>query len=234
MKKLIPALAVLGSAVAFAVYKLKKDEQRKVMELDQDLLHDDTNSEDHDSCSCGCDCEEDDEEPLRAEPASQPEVEETPVENIAFVKEPVEETPVMEPLDEEVKDPFLEEPAAHQEEAVYPNPEFPHLSSMMINDINEMNERAMDCLKNDGDVHENERPIQHTVSFKSVEDLENFKNKVINKGFVITKGEGDLDLVVLHISPIDHIKLVTNVLYLADQAYENHGVYKGWQSKVSY
>ncbi|MDE6196143.1 MAG: hypothetical protein K2F55_04710, partial [Erysipelotrichaceae bacterium] len=40
MKKLIPALAILGSPVAFAVYKLKKDEKKKLMELDQGLLVD--------------------------------------------------------------------------------------------------------------------------------------------------------------------------------------------------
>ena len=40
MKKLVPALAILGSAVAFAVYKLKKDEKKKLMELDQGLLVD--------------------------------------------------------------------------------------------------------------------------------------------------------------------------------------------------
>ena len=43
-----------------------------------------------------------------------------------------------------------------------------------------------------------------------------------------------MDLVVLHISSIDKVKLVSNILYLADQAYANNGEYKGWQSKVSY
>ena len=73
-----------------------------------------------------------------------------------------------------------------------------------------------------------------SISFRNKEDLESFKNRVINKGFVITKGEEECDLIVLHISAIDEEKLVSHILYLADQAYAFNGEYRGWQSKVSF
>ena len=71
------------------------------------------------------------------------------------------------------------------------------------------------------------------VHFTTQEDADHFKNTVVNKGFVVSKGDADFDLVVLHISPVDKIKLVANELFLADQAYANHGEYKGWHARVS-
>ena len=47
MKKLIPVLAVLGSAVAFAVYKMKKEEQKQLAELDEGLLEEEEPSFQH-------------------------------------------------------------------------------------------------------------------------------------------------------------------------------------------
>ncbi|MEG0264632.1 MAG: ribonuclease E inhibitor RraB [Erysipelotrichaceae bacterium] len=186
MKKLIPALAVLGSAVAFAIYKLKKDEQRKIMELDQDLLKDEDCCEADDECTCGNECE------------------------------------------------CHEEECKVSEDATYSNPEYPNLSDEMIEEIKEKNEETMNDLAAEGDVKENERPIQHIVTFKTKEDAEVFRNKLINKGFVITEGIDELSLEVLHISDIDPIKMMTHVLYIADEAYACHGSYKGWQAKVSY
>ena len=46
MKKIIPALAVLGGVAAFAVYKLKKEEKKHVVDLDQGLLYDEENEDD--------------------------------------------------------------------------------------------------------------------------------------------------------------------------------------------
>lgn len=190
MKKLIPALAILGSAVAFVAYKMKKDEQRKIMELDQDLLCD------HEECGCGdsCSCEEEEEEEHRREP----------------------------------------NPTFDQQEDTSTHSDYPNLTNSMIEDIHDMNVEAIDSLKLDGDVSENERPIQHQVMFKTSEDLENFRNKVVNKGFVVTKGDGEYDLNILHITDINQVKLMSHVLYIADQAYANHGSYKGWVSKVTY
>ena len=114
------------------------------------------------------------------------------------------------------------------------HPEYPNVTDVEYDDIYHMNEEAIGKLHEQGDVNENERPIQHTVTFKNQEDMENFKNKIVNKGFVVTKGVSDYDLTVLHISSIDSMKLMENVLFIADQAYANHGSYKGWQSKISY
>lgn len=277
MKKLIPTLAVLGSAVAFAIYKLKKDEQKQLMELDQDLLEDDgedtdeiihltPKNEEHTEEEVfprpSSEIEEllSEQEEIKEVPAAMPEEENESVyheeqlaEALQSLKEQVEEVnttddirqaieeAIHESQNEEAKeaetDEKEEEASALNEEMDTEddyNEEYPHLTNTLVEDINQMTQEAMDSLENDGDVHEHERPVQHMVSFGSMEDLDNFKNKVINKGFVITKGEGDMDLVVLHISSIDKVKLVSNILYLADQAYANNGEYKGWQSKVSY
>lgn len=268
MKKIIPVLAVLGSAVAFAVYKMKKEEQKELVELDEGLLRDD---EEEPSFRRN--------EPIVHDPIDQDEEKE---ENITFLKpdEPIKETPIAKEIEpefaphselneihqmfeetkkevemetennvppipnisparkdlpkEEIAQP-VEEPVVEdkKEDEVY-STEFPHLTNRMVEDINAMTLDAIAALAQDGDVHEHERPVQHMVSFHNKEDLEGFKSKVINKGFVITKGEAEFDLVVLHISPINEEKLVNNILYLADQAYAFHGEYRGWQSKVSF
>lgn len=338
MKKLIPTLAVLGSAVAFAIYKLKKDEQKQLMELDQDLLVDDNEDTDEiihlqpkqttpimesmekgfkevkeeakefnaDMLDKASDIKEDllektkdvkeeiidktkhiqeDFKKASKDIADEAEdIKEDLREKVNVIKEDIKEevnefvyheeklAEALQSLKEQVEEPdgtdeirqaikeaisegqpelpkeeIKEETpfaySAPEEEATTAeeeeedddyNEDYPHLTNTLVEDINQMTQEAMDSLESDGDVHEHERPVQHMVSFTNMNDLDNFKNKVINKGFVITKGEGDMDLVVLHISPIDKVKLVSNILYLADQAYANNGEYKGWQSKVSY
>lgn len=267
MKKIIPVLAVLGSAVAFAVYKMKKEEQKELVELDEGLLRDE------------------DEEPsfqhsenIVHKPVEQDDDKE---ESISFLKpeEPVKETPIAKEIEpsfashtdvneihqmfeetkkevedvesnlppipnisparkdlpkEEIVQPIEEAPVVDTTADEVYSTQYPHLTNRMVEDINSMTLDAIAALAQDGDVHEHERPVQHMVSFHNKEDLEGFKSKVINKGFVITKGEAEFDLVVLHISPIDEEKLVNNILYLADQAYAFHGEYRGWQSKVSF
>lgn len=347
MKKLIPTLAVLGSAVAFAIYKLKKDEQKQLMELDQDLLVDDNEDTDEiihlqpkqmtpnkkseapkrsvkpsftepvmesmkkgikeikdeakefhaDMLNKASDIKEDllektkdvkeefkkasedivdEAEDIKEDLREKVNVikddikeevnesvyhEEKLAEALQSLKEQVEEPDSTDEIRQAIKEAISEgQPELPKEEPeikeetpfAYSAPEeetttteeeeedddynedYPHLTNTLVEDINQMTQEAMDSLESDGDVHEHERPVQHMVSFTNMNDLDNFKNKVINKGFVITKGEGDMDLVVLHISPIDKVKLVSNILYLADQAYANNGEYKGWQSKVSY
>lgn len=266
MRKIIPVLAVLGSAVAFAVYKLKKEEQKRLMDLDEDLLVD----EEEPSFKKY-------EEPIVHEPVHQEAV--TPVHeevNIAKEIEPnfapkadasdikkmMEETKaemqaqevekeeakveptLVKPIEvddilKDVEESYTSGPDLHLEkeetnEDETFSSEYPNLTNRMVKDINSMTLEAIEALAKDGDVHEHERPVQHMVSFKAKEDLEMFKSKVINRGFVITKGEAEFDLVVLHISMIDEEKLVSNILYLADQAYAYNGEYRGWQSKVSY
>lgn len=289
MKKIIPVLAVLGSAVAFAVYKMKKEEQKQLMDLDEGLLEDDQNLDFHR------------EEPVVHKPIQKPivndevqfekqieipiakEIEpefaqpeknvEIPVSDIQqLLKEAAQETmgePMIsneEPVIEEPIIPVAPQPTMPQEPVVKPEPminqqpmniqpnaepmpqepekdddednsyssDFPHLTMRMVNDINMMTRDAIEALAKDGDVHAHERPVQHMVSFRNKEDMESFKSRVINKGFVITKGEDEYDLIVLHISSIDEVKLVNHILYLADQAYAFNGEYRGWQSKVSF
>lgn len=84
----------------------------------------------------------------------------------------------------------------------------------------------------DADDHlEEERPIQHFVDFKTEEDMEAFKHAVIEKGYVVTRGENPLQLSVLHIAPISRSELLVNVYYLANQAIKHNGIYQGWQSR---
>lgn len=268
MKKLVPALAILGSAVAFAVYKLKKDEKKKLMELDQGLLVDENlanpleqatnvstmekvvndvkgNAHDivdfasqkaeeviHKGAQVASDVEDFVYSFKHAAKKKKEKVEEIAENKIDEIIHEIEKPSFStEEIKEIVKKENHEETTAVKE--IY-SEEYPNLTTALIEDINTMTQEAMNSLASDGDIHERERPVQHKVSFSTEHDLDTFKNEVINKGFVITKGEGELDLVVLHISPIDKVKLVSNILYLADQAYANHGVYKGWQSKVSY
>lgn len=76
-----------------------------------------------------------------------------------------------------------------------------------------------------------ECPIQHTIHFDTPEDVEEFKNVVISEGYVVTTGEEENQLLVLHISRMDQDDIVAKVLYLADLAKANHGVYEGWICK---
>ena len=167
MKKIIPALAVLGGVAAFALYKLKKEEKKHVVDLDQGLLYDEENEDDI-------------------------------LEN-SFKK-----------AETEVQD--LPE---HNDTITMDN-EYPSLTSTEV------------------DILTKERPVRHNVCFYNEVDLEHFKKEVINRGFVISTGEEPLNLVVLHISPINTEKLVDNILYLASRAKENKGTYKNWETKVIY
>lgn len=289
MKKIIPVLAVLGSAVAFAVYKMKKEEQKQLMDLDEGLLEDDQNLDFHREelvvhkpiqkpiVNDEVQFEKQIEIPIAKEiepEFAQPEKNaEIPVSDIQqLLKEAAQETmgepmiPNEEPVIEEPIIPAVPQPTMPQEPVVQPEPvntqqpmnmqpgaepmpqeaekaddednsyssDFPHLTMRMVNDINMMTRDAIEALAKDGDVHAHERPVQHMVSFRNKEDMESFKSRVINKGFVITKGEDEYDLIVLHISSIDEVKLVNHILYLADQAYAFNGEYRGWQSKVSF
>ena len=112
--------------------------------------------------------------------------------------------------------------------------DFPSLLKSEVAALKEQAKKLMDDMLQEGDVHENERPVQHRVVFKTAEDMDAFKNEVINKGFVITRGDEDLELIVLHITPIDDIKLMGNILYVAAEAKLHRGEYKGWSSKVIY
>ena len=80
-------------------------------------------------------------------------------------------------------------------------------------------------------VPETERPFQHTVQFSSQEDLEGFKTTVIDEGYVVTAGDNEFELYVLHISEANEATIMGKVYYLADKAKAYHGHYQGWIMK---
>ena len=49
MKKIFPILAVLGSAAALIAYKMKKEEEKQIIDLDQGLLYDDEPEDNEDA-----------------------------------------------------------------------------------------------------------------------------------------------------------------------------------------
>lgn len=191
MKKAVTGIAVLAGVAAVTAYALKKNEQKKIRELDEELLYD---------------------EPQPSEP--------TKIDSIQ--------------LDDEEEEGSEESEADEPDAARRKDDTYKNLTAAAVAHISKEHERLAEELKNEGDHHEVDRPIQHLVYFTTQEDADAFKKAVVNKGFVVSAGENEFDLIVLHISPIDQIKLVTNELYLADQAYAHHGEYKGWHARVSY
>lgn len=191
MKKVIPVLAVLAGAAALVAYKLKKDEEKKIVDLDQGLLEDEENIDENDM--------------------EEEEIEEGPISQPGYINQ----------VNEAVKE---EEPEENNSS----------LTEDEVTALQNSTQQKMDEMLQEGDVHENERPVQHYIEFNNSEDLENFKSNVINQGFVISKGKTDLELVVLHISPIEKEKLMNNILCIADEAKKHNGKYLGWDSKIIY
>lgn len=251
MKKILPILGIVAGAAAFVAYKMKKEEQKQIIDLDQGLL-------------------EDEDETLEEEPISDPtsccekvmdkaeEVKENVEEKAKNLEERTEE--LMEDVTDNVEDHVEEASKAfkiHIEDAVdtvedkvedvkevfeevkddveeAKDERYPHLNGSQLEEIRAKADATIEDLEKDGDVHNHERPIQHRINFTNMEDLENFKNTVINKGFVITNGDEEFELMVLHITAINKEKLYDNMFYLADTAAMYHGVYEGWTSKVVY
>ena len=226
MKKALTTIAILGGIAAAVAYKLKKDEEKKIMKLEQELLDEENSTENHeaeaDQEACCC-CEAEPEAACScAEESCGCDESCTCEEGCAC-----EDEAACSCGDEEAC-------ACETEKCEAADPQYPYLSADDKKRIDEINQEVIANLEENGDVHENERPVQHTVAFTNLDDLENYKTAVINKGFVVTKGEEALELYVLHIAPIDRIQLIQNIYYLANLALEMHGVYKGWKSRVSY
>ena len=226
MKKALTTIAILGGIAAAVAYKLKKDEEKKIMKLEQELLDEENSTENHeaeaDQEACCC-CEAEPEAACScAEESCGCDESCTCEEGCAC-----EDEAACSCGDEETC-------ACETEKCEAADPQYPYLSADDKKRIDEINQEVIANLEENGDVHDNERPVQHTVAFTNLDDLENYKTAVINKGFVVTKGEEALELYVLHIAPIDRIQLIQNIYYLANLALEMHGVYKGWKSRVSY
>ena len=250
MKKIIPVLGVLAGAAAFAVYKMKKDEQKQIIDLDQGLLDDDEETLEEgpisNPASC-CEAVKDKAEDL-AETVKEKaknleerteellddaadQVEDKMEEGAKAYKIHIEDAQEKaEDVKEAVQD-KAEEVKENVEEAV---DQYPNLSGSQVEAIRAQADAVIEELEKDGDVHTHERPIQHKVIFTNMNDLEAFKNTVINKGFVITNGDEEFQLTVLHITAINKEKLYENMFYLADTAAACNGIYEGWISKVVY
>lgn len=217
MKKIIPFLAVVGSAAALVAYKMKKEEKKQVIDLDQGLLFDEEN--------------EDNEETIEEAPISNPnECCEGVEEAFEEAHDALDEVPEMNTDSEEETADDMENVDSHEEY----DEMFTHLTRAEMALLKEDSDARLASLEQKGDVHDHERPVQHYIQFHSDAEMNEFKNMVINRGYVITKGSEEFELIVLHITPMDIVKLMANVYYLADAAATYGGIYKGWQSKVVY
>ena len=233
MKKIIPALAVIAGAAALVAYKLKKDEEKQIVDLDQGLLEDEDDLNE-------MDIDDEIEEGPISDPASCMETVKKEAADAAedlkdLAKDAFEEgKEAAEDFADAVKNQAAEAKDIVQDAAEEFDTDFPSLLKSETAALKEQAKKLMDDMLQEGDVHENERPVQHSVVFQTAEDMDSFKNEVINKGFVITRGDEDLELIVLHITPIDDVKLMGNILYIAGEAKLHHGKYQGWSSKVIY
>lgn len=212
MKKIIPALALLGGAAAFVIYKMKKEEKKQIIDLDQGLLDDDALND------------EIEEGPI-SDPMSCCEEAKEVVDNVKD-----EAKDVVESLKETSKEIIGECQTCACENAE----KIDEIVDSGMDFIKTESKKIMDQMAEEGDVHEHERPVQHHVLFTSMEDMDNFKNTIINRGYVVTNGDEEFELNVLHISPIDEDKLMKNVIDVANAATNYHGEYMGWSSKIVY
>lgn len=106
---------------------------------------------------------------------------------------------------------------------------FPHLDTQDIIDLTNAGEAEFKKLTDIATTEE--RPIQHTIQFAKEIDMEEFKNIVIGEGYVVTNGEKENELLVLHISKMDQDDVLSKVFYLADLAKAHEGKYEGWICK---
>lgn len=116
---------------------------------------------------------------------------------------------------------FQQEPA--RETNTYPN--LNEEDILRLNALSEENFVSMDekALENN-----EERPLQHTLVFTTDIDLENYKNKVINEGYVVTVGENEKELIVLNITATTPDTILQKVYHLADLGKQFNAQYKGW------
>lgn len=251
MKKILPILGVVAGAAAFVAYKMKKEEQKQIIDLDQGLLEDEDEtleegpiSDPASCCESVMDKAEEVKENVEEKAKNLAERTEELMEDVTDnMEEHVEDASqafkihiedaadVVEAKVEDAKAVF-EEVKDDVEEAK--DERYPHLNGSQLEEIRGHADAVVEELEKDGDVHNHERPVQHRINFTNMEDMDNFKNTVINKGFVITNGDEEFQLMVLHITAINKEKLYDNMFYLADTAAMYHGVYLGWTSKVVY
>ena len=245
MKKGLLGLVVLGAIAGTVAYKLKKNQQEKEL-LDEELeilsgVEVEENTEETQESS-----DEESKEPDEIEPEEVlEELEENFEEDTAVgkIEEIFEEDSEVEELDDEITEYDFSDKFEEIVEEIEDNSTEEIISEEIIeNPFIEINEddykiefESNDDVIEEFDVNtdnfEDERPIQHTIDFKSVEDMETYKQVVIEKGYVVTRGENPYQLSVLHIAPNNKSELLVNVYYLANQAVKHNGSYQGWQSR---
>lgn len=241
MKKLLTLAVLVGGVAAAVAYKLKKQqEEKEMLEMEIDLLNKEI-EEGHEECQKenedgegGCCCQEESctggNEEINHECCCGHE--EGSCECQGECEQP-EEIATEETVGEECA--CAEEASNEPEECkCEKDPQYPHLDQNAKDEIEVMNQEMIDSLNAQGDRHEEERPIQHFVEFNNEEDLQKFKKVIVEKGYVVTRGENPTALSVLHIAPVDRSKLVTHIYYIANQAILHNGSYKGWKSRVAY
>ena len=186
MKKIIPALAVIAGAAALVAYKLKKDEENRSLILIRTLEDEDDLNE--------MDMDDEIEEGPISDPASCMETVKKEAADAAedlkdLAKDAFEEgKEAAEDFADAVKNQAAEAKDIVQDAAEEFDTDFPSLLKSETAALKEQAKKLMDDMLQEGDVHENERPVQHSVVFQTAEDMDSFKNEVINKGFVITRG----------------------------------------------
>lgn len=112
-------------------------------------------------------------------------------------------------------------------EAAFETASYPNLEEEDMKEINEICENVFEGIDFDN-VGEDERPIQHVLHFENRILLEKFKAIVIEEGFVVTNGEYENDLLVLHIAKVNVDLILSKVFYLANLAKECDGKYLNW------
>lgn len=90
-------------------------------------------------------------------------------------------------------------------------------------------QHRLNSLQEAGDDLERNRPIYHLIRFEDEDNASAFRYEVANKGYVISQGETKHDLMVLHVLPLDLVKLMAHAYSLADCAKKYQGTYIDWQ-----
>lgn len=233
MKKLIPLL-IAGAAAGYAIYKMKKTKEQEIIDLDEELLLDEEDDDiEVEIFTLSDKMEEDCENVIDDAKCVVEDVVDTVVE---VVEETVEKA---EAAEEELIN-KVEEVVVDKTEATdttnEANDNLDEFDEVFVNlkkkDILAMKNNAierLDALEKEGDDLSQDRPIYHSIRFNNIEDAASFRKEVVNKGYVITQGDQVEDLIVLHILPLDLVKIMSHVYDLANCAAAHHGTYLDWK-----
>ena len=117
-----------------------------------------------------------------------------------------------------------EDEEEEEQQASFATASYPNLHVEDMVHLNEVSEHIFETME----ACEEERPIQHVLHFDDEANLKEFKNRIIEEGYVVTSGETNLDLVALHISKVDTDLILSKVFYLANLAKDYNGTYVNW------